>query len=232
MSARRPTAPELGLIELRPLTRSAFLMKGVLAAGATYGAAAVGPWVGTALAQNEGAGDVEILNFALTLEHLEALYYERALRQVSMSSETKRVAREIAGNERAHVDFLIGAVTTLGGKPAKEPAVSFPFSGEEAFLELAQTLEDTGVMAYNGAAPLLESKAVLNNAGKIAQIEGRHAGAIRFLRGRNPAEAALDGTLEFQEVVETVKPFLRTLPFEFRNPDGVRGAQQGNSSNF
>ncbi|MGI8440761.1 MAG: ferritin-like domain-containing protein [Thermoleophilaceae bacterium] len=232
MTTRRPTAPELGLIDLRPMTRSAFLIKGALAAGTAYGAAAVAPWVGTALAQNEGAGDIEILNFALTLEHLEALYYERALRQVSLSSETRTLVREIAGNEREHVNFLIGAVKTLGGKPAKEPEVSFPFSGEEAFLELAQTFEDTGVTAYNGAAPLIESKAVLNNAGRIVQVEGRHAGAIRFVRGRNPAEAALDGTLEFQEVVETVKPFLRTLPFEFRNPDGTRGALQGDSSSF
>ena len=60
MSARRPTAPELGLIELRPLTRSAFLMKGVLAAGATYGAAAVGPWVGTGDAVGSEFSDARV----------------------------------------------------------------------------------------------------------------------------------------------------------------------------
>lgn len=237
MSARTPAAPELRQIEFQPMTRSAFILRGALAAGAVYGAAAVAPWVGEAFAQdqgqqNEGAGDVEILNFALTLEYLEATYYARALKEVRMSGPVKALAQEIADNESAHVDFLSGAVKTFGAKPAKPPEVRFPFSSEAKFLELAQTFEDTGVMAYNGAGPFIESKAILNNAGKIAQVEGRHAGAIRFLRGHHPAEAALDGVLEFQEVVDRVKPYLRTMPFSFQQGEPGRGPQQYNPSTF
>lgn len=232
-----PVAPQLHQIEFRPTTRAAFLLRGALAAGAAYGANAVGPWVMEAFAQdqgqqNAGAGDVEILNFALTLEHLEATYYARALKELSLSGPVKALTQEIADNEAAHVAFLSGAIKTFGAKPAKPPEVAFPYTGEAKFLQLAQTFEDTGVMAYNGAAPFIESKAILNNAGKIAQVEGRHAGAIRFLRGKGPAPAALDGVLDFQEVIATVKPYLKSMPFSFRQAEPGRGPQQYNPSTF
>ena len=242
MRPQPPRAPELRQIPFQPMTRSAFLLRGALGAGAAFGAAAVGPWVTAAFAQgqgeqdqgqqNEGAGDIEILNFALTLEYLEATYYERALNEVSLSGPVKALTEEIRDNERAHVKFLSGAIKTFGAKPAKPPEVAFPYTGEAKFLQLAQTFEDTGVMAYNGAAPFIESKAILNNAGKIAQVEGRHAGAIRFLRGKGPAPAALDGVLDFQEVVETVKPYLKSMPFQFRQGEPGQGPQQYNPSTF
>lgn len=237
MTTRSPVAPELSAIEVRGTTRGAFLMRGALAVGAAYGAGTVGPFVTQALAQAgqgnpRGAGDIEILNFALTLEWLEAFYYQRALKAVNMSSETKALAQEIETNEFEHAKFLNGAIKSLGGKPVPQPEVSFPFAGESKFLQLAQTFEDTGVMAYNGAAPLIEAKDVLANAGRIVQVEGRHAAGIRMLRGQNPAEAAFDGVLEFQEVVRRVKPFLDTLPFSFRQEELPRGAQQGDSSYF
>lgn len=223
----RAPAPELAGIEVRGTTRAAFLMKGALATGAAYGLMSVGPFVREALGQQgtefsdpsfAGEGDVEILNFALTLEYLEWEYYARALRQVNLGSEARELVTEIRDNEREHIDFLIGAVKSLKGKPGRAPEVTFDFGGEEAFLALAQTFEDTGVMAYNGAGPLLESKAVLNNAGRIVQVEGRHAGAIRWLRGQNVTDGALDGVLNFQEVVERVEPFIIDSPQSFREP--------------
>jgi len=220
-----PSAPpRLAGIEVHGTTRADFIMRGVLAAGAAYGLGAVSPFVNHALAQGTqyappeqaGKSDIEILNFALTLEYLEAEYYKRGLSAVNLSGEARELTKEIYSNEAAHIDFLIGAVKTLGGKPGRAPTVTFPFGSESAFLELAQTFEDTGVMAYNGAGPLLESKAVLNNAGQIAQVEGRHAGAIRMLRGQNVTDGALEGTLSFQEVVERVDPFIVDSPRSFQ----------------
>jgi rubrerythrin len=210
MSNPKLAAPELAAIDIKGHTRQAFIMRGAVAAGSVYGLATVGPFVRQAIAQG-GGGDVEILNFALTLEFLEAAYYEQALAKTSLSSEAKSLATEIQGNEAAHVEALTVTINDLGGKPVAAPGVDFgkAFANEKSFLELAQTLEDTGVSAYNGAAPQIESKEVLGAAGGIVQVEARHAAAIRLLRGENPAPMGFDETLTQDEVLEAVEPFVK-----------------------
>jgi rubrerythrin len=211
MSTHKLAAPELAVIDVKGHTRQAFLMRGAIAAGSVYGLSAVGPFVREAIAQ-DGGGDVEILNFALTLEFLEAAFYEQALQQTSgLSSEVKKLATTIGENEAEHVAALKKTITDLGGKPTAAPMVDFgkAFASEKSFLELAQTLEDTGVSAYNGAAPMIESKDVLGAAGGIVQVEARHAAAIRLQRGENPAPEAFDKALGTDEVLEAVKPFVK-----------------------
>ncbi|HWH44372.1 MAG TPA: ferritin-like domain-containing protein [Thermoleophilaceae bacterium] len=203
-------APEVAAIEITGTTRQVFIMRSALAAGTVYGLASVGPFVSRAMAQ-EGGGDVEILNFALTLEYLEAAYYKQALAETKLASEVKSLATEIQENEEAHVEALIVTIRDLGGEPVKAPGVDFgkAFANEASFLELAQTLEDTGVSAYNGAAPAIESTEVLAAAGSIVQIEARHAAAIRLLRDENPAPVGFDEALSTDEVLEAVMPFVK-----------------------
>ena len=210
MSNSKLAAPELAAIEITGHTRQAFILRGAVAAGSVYGLATVGPFVRQAIAQGDG-GDVEILNFALTLEFLEAAYYEQALAKTTLSSDTKSLATEIHQNEAEHVEALQATIKQLGGKPVKAPGVDFgkAFANEKSFLELAQTFEDTGVSAYNGAAPQIQSTEVLAAAGGIVQVEARHAAAIRLLRGENPAPDAFDMTLTVDEVLEAVKPFVK-----------------------
>jgi rubrerythrin len=187
-------------------------VRGAVATGAVYGTAAVGPFVRKAIAQ-EGGGDVEILNFALTLEYLETAYYTQALKRVGgLSGEVKMLATEIRDNESAHVDALMTAIEGLGGTPVKAPGVDFgdAFASQRSFLELAQTLEDTGVSAYNGAAPMIASAEVLGAAGSIVQVEARHAAAIRSLNGVDITDGGFDKTLTMQEVLDAVEPFVKS----------------------
>ncbi|MEA2430624.1 MAG: hypothetical protein QOI19_1097 [Thermoleophilaceae bacterium] len=190
------------------LTRSAFIARGAIATGSLYGAGAVGGYVTRALAQS-GAGDIEIVNFALTLEYLEAAFYKEGLAKAGLSGQAKKLAKEIGDHENQHVAALTSTVKQLGGKPAAVPMVTFPFKDQASFLKLAQVFEDTGVSAYNGAAPMIKSKEVLGAAGSIVQVEARHAAAIRLLNGANPSPAAFDPTLSKNQVLKAVKPFIK-----------------------
>jgi len=194
-------------VEDGDLTRSEVILKGALAAGAAYGALAVGPYVRRALAKS-GGGDIDILNFALTLEYLEAKFYEEAKIRAGASGELKALVDLLAKDERQHVEALAGTVKKLGGKPVAEPKFDFAYSGTAGFLKLAQTFEDTGVSAYNGAAPMIESKEVLTAAGSIVQVEARHAAAIRLQNDAEPSPEAFDPPLDEAQVLKAVEPFI------------------------
>ncbi len=190
------------------LSRSEVILKGALAAGAVYGAVMVGPFVGKALAMS-GGSDVDILNFALTLEYLESTFYREAKTRAKASGDLKSLIEMIGRDEDEHVGALTETIKKLGGKPVAEPKFDFPYSGTAGFLKLAQTFEDTGVSAYNGAAPQIKSKEVLEAAGSIVQVEARHASAIRLQNGDEPAPVAFDPALSEAKVLKAVEPFIQ-----------------------
>lgn len=202
-------SPELAACEVHGMTRSAFILRGALAAGAFYGTASVAPFVSQALAET-GGGDVEILNFALTLEYLEADFYNVKGKSLGLSGEAKKYAKEFGAEEAAHVSALSAAIKQLGGKPVAKPTFAFPATSEKSFLALASVLENTGVGAYNGAAPSLQSKQVLASAGSIVQIEARHAAAIDLLIGKSPTpNEGFDKPLTKATVLGAVKPLIK-----------------------
>ena len=190
------------------ISRSEVILKGALAAGAVYGAMAVGPFVGRALAMS-GSSDVDILNFALTLEYLESTFYKEAKTRAKASGDLKGLIDLIGRDEDEHVGALTETIKKLGGKPVAEPKFDFPYSGTAGFLELAQTFEDTGVSAYNGAAPQIKSSEVLEAAGSIVQVEARHAAAIRLQNGDEPSPVAFDPALTEAKVLKAVEPFIQ-----------------------
>jgi hypothetical protein len=134
------------------VTRGDALRRAVLGGGALVGGSALMaalPAGAFGATTRVVAGDVDILNFALTLEYLEAAFYAEAVSKGKLSGEAARFAQAVEHDEAAHVAFLKGA---LGSKAVKKPM--FDFKGttgkQSTFLATAMALEDTGVSAYAG----------------------------------------------------------------------------------
>lgn len=209
MSRPELQSPELGAVEVHGVTRSSFILRGALAAAAVCGAGAVGPYVSNALAAG-ASGDIDILNFALTLEYLETDFYKVKGKSVGLSGEAKTLATLFGDEEAQHVAALTTAIKGAGGKPAKKPTFVFPVTNQASFLKLAYTLENTGVGAYNGAGPSLVNKAYLAAAGSIVQIEARHAAAIALQTGMSiTPNGAFDKPLSTKTVLAAVKPLIK-----------------------
>jgi hypothetical protein len=201
--------PELTGFEVHGMSRASFILRGALAAGAVYGTASVAPFVSHALAAGEG--DVGILNFALTLEYLESDFYKVKGKQVGLSGQARAYAMQFGDEEAEHVAALIAAIKSLGGKPVAKPKFVFPVTNEKSFLALASTLENTGVGAYNGAAPSIKSKQVLASAGSIVQIEARHAAAINLLIEKSPTpNQGFDVPIKKATVLAAIKPLIKS----------------------
>src|SRR4029077_17090492 len=128
--------------------------------------------------------------------------------RVKASGELKALLSLLASDEKQHVAVLEGTIKKLGGKPVSEPKFNFEYKSTDEFLKLAETFENTGVSAYNGAGPAIKSKEVLAAAGAIAQVEARHAAAIALQNGQEPAPSAFDAPLEEKQVLKAVEPFI------------------------
>jgi len=205
-----PASAELAGVEVHGLTRASFILRGAMVAGAAYGVSAVSPFVSHALAAT-GGGDAEILNFALTLEYLESDFYNVKAKQVGLSGQAKSYATLFGEEEQDHVVALQGFIKQLGAKPVAKPTFVFPAGDEGSFLALASVLENTGVGAYNGAAPSIESKTVLAGAGSIVQVEARHAAAIDLLVGKSPTPSGgFDVPLSKAEVLAKAGPLIKS----------------------
>jgi rubrerythrin len=179
------------------ITRAELIARGALATGGLYGAGAVAPWVQRALAQ-EAAGDIAILELALTLETIEAGYYKEALKTKGLDGDVKKAFTEIAAHEESHLKQVKETLDLLDGAKHRYSITATSFAagnGQDELLRRAIELEEVGLAAYNGAAPALESADLLVALGSIAQVEGRHVGALRELAGEDPAPVAFDRSL-------------------------------------
>jgi rubrerythrin len=159
--------------------------------------------------------DLEVVNFALTLEHLENAFYKMVNGSGTLQGDAASYFMVIGAHEQAHVDALTAVVRHLGGTPAEEQA-SYNFgalgdtSSPEGILSIAETLEHTGVMAYNGAALEIIDKSILANAGAIVNVEARHTAIIRVLidPNANPAPLAFEESATPQEILDMIQPIL------------------------
>ncbi len=160
---------------------------------------------------------VDVLNYALTLEHLEAAFYRDGLASIGREGITTWGYQDtvfdnlvaIGEHEAEHVAVLTQVITDLGGMPVEEAMYDFGYEDAVGFLQVAQALEDTGVAAYQGAAQyLIDSDELLTAALTIHGVEARHAAYIALLNGAVPFPAAVNPTLTPAEVLEIATPFI------------------------
>lgn len=191
---------------------------GKVAAVGTLGAALAGSGAFAraeiALAQ-DFADDIAILNYALTLEHLENAFYRDGLAEIgkdgfdeSMGQDTFDLLTAIGGHEQAHVDALVETISSLGGQPVAEATYDFGYEDAAGFIEVAMTLENTGVAAYAGAAPSIADEGLLSTALGIHSVEARHAAFLNTLNASSPFPEAVDMPLTMDEVLETAGGFV------------------------
>ena len=157
----------------------------------------------------DAAGDLDILNYALTLEYLETDFYKKVIASGLFKGAQLDVIKTFGEQEQAHVDVLIATVKTLGGTPAPIPETKFPLENATSVIELAATVENLGAAAYLGEAGKITNKEVLAAALSIHSVEARHAAALNTLLGKSVTpDGAFAKPASRDQVLAAVKPFI------------------------
>lgn len=156
-----------------------------------------------------GKGDIGIVNYALTLEYLEAKFYAEVAKSGLFKGEELAVLKKFGSEEQQHVEALAGAVKKLGGKPAPEPKTEFPLKDAKSVAELAGTVENLGAAAYLGQAGNIKSPEILAAALSIHSVEARHAATLNTLLGMSiTPDGAFAAPADVATVLKSVEPFI------------------------
>ena len=172
---------------------------------------------------DEFENDIEILNFARTLEFLEAEFYTQGLQNIEAATfqqqfeelgafQDRVVDRleTVRDHEVTHAEVLGQTVEMLGGQPVAEPEFDFGTAVQQPdeFVATGALLEDVGVSAYAGAAPSIENVDLVPPALSIHSVEARHASFLRELNGEIGFPMAFDQPRSRSEVLELASGFI------------------------
>lgn len=154
--------------------------------------------------------DLDILNYALTLEFFEAELYKTLAGSGKLQGRDLMFIQMFGQHEQAHVDAVLATIQKLGGTPVSKATYNFPtLNTREEVLNLLSVVEQTGLSAYQGAAPFIQNGEILAAAGSILTVEARHAALIRNLLGVTPSPDAFTMPLSKDEVLAKVAPFFK-----------------------
>ena len=223
----------------RSPSRRTFLGDTAKVGGGAVGLSALG--AGSAVAHKSGDGkddgmdddmngdgevtDLDVLNYALTLEHLEAAYYNEFLDEYSehdversdvaaifandsLRYSTYQFIQAVRDHEEAHVETLTTTIEDLGGEPVEPLEYTFPYESIADFAELSAQIEAVGVSAYAGAAPLIENADLIPPALSIHSVEARHTAYFNVLDVSDPFPNAFDPARTMDEVLAIATDFI------------------------
>jgi hypothetical protein len=208
------------------------MLQGSLALGA--GAVALGAFGGGVLTPTQGAAaspldsDLQILNYALTLEYLEAAAY-KAINDSGVlgniyGGRAARYFRDFGAHEQAHVDAVLATIRQLGGTPVTAPTRGYNLSpvpkDAAGIVTFFQEVESVGASAYLGAAASIMNPDVLEAALSIHAVEAEHASALAQLIAPGTALFAPDAFAMPRtpdQVFQIVAPFF--VPTKSPFPD-------------
>jgi len=173
--------------------------------------------------------DVDILNYALTLERLEATFYRRVLTRFTeeefenadvfeglgdyLRTNAFENFQRISEHEDTHVETLVSVIRDAGGKPVPPSEYNFGIADVASAVRTAKLLENTGVRAYDGAIAHIYAAAYLTAGATIATVEARHASYLNLLNRTSPFPTAFDKPVAPRRICETVREtFITSSP--------------------
>lgn len=176
--------------------------------------------VAVPLVKRQGITDGDILQFALTLEHLENVFYKGALSKFSekdftdagYTSQYYNNLKYIAHDEEAHVQLLTTALSGAGAQPVAACEYSFPYTDVKSFITLSSVLEGVGTTAYLGAAPAISNKDYLSVAGSILVTEALHTSLQRTAVGEIAAASPYGSSLIPNGIYTLAAAFIKSCP--------------------
>lgn len=169
--------------------------------------------------KRQGLTDVDILQFALTLEHLENVFYQQGLKMpasdftdAGFSYDYFMNLKYISDDETHHVELLTSAISSLGGTPVQACTYNFPYTDARSFVSLASVLEGVGSAAYLGAAPAISSPEYLTVAGSILVTEAIHTALHRFALGEIAPASPYGSYLGANQIYTLAAEFIKSCP--------------------